>query len=165
MFNGKKVEILNTDAEGRLILCDALCEADSKKPDLLIDFATLTGAARVALGTDIPAYFTHDDTLASQIKSASETKLDPMWQLPLWSDYRCLLDTNTADISNDASSGYGGAITAALYLNEFVNEKTTWLHVDMMAWNVKQSAGRPQGGEAMGVRTLFEVIKERYGRT
>ena len=160
---GITVEIGNTDAEGRLILCDALTEADSAKPDLLIDCATLTGAARVALGTDIPAFFTHDEKLANELSTISMSMHDPLWRLPLWSGYRSALDTNNADLSNDPDSGYGGAITAALYLNEFVDKKTSWVHIDMMAWNVKSRAGRPQGGEVMGIRALFNFIGKRYG--
>lgn len=160
---GITVEIGNTDAEGRLILCDALTEADSAKPDLVIDCATLTGAARVALGTDIPAFFTHDDKLAEALYKASEKFNDPLWRLPLWSGYRSALDTNNADLSNDPDSGYGGAITAALYLDEFVSRTTPWIHIDMMAWNLKNRPGRPTGGEVMGIRALYQLIKEQYG--
>jgi len=161
---GLTVEIGNTDAEGRLILCDALHEADLEKPDLLIDCATLTGAARVALGTDIPAFFTHDNKLADELMRHSHATSDPLWRLPLWKPYRSLLETKNADLSNDPDSGYGGAITAALYLAEFVSRTPAWLHIDMMAWNVSDRPGRPKGGEAMAVRALFSMIKERYGR-
>ncbi|MDX2072758.1 MAG: leucyl aminopeptidase family protein [Alphaproteobacteria bacterium] len=161
---GITVEIGNTDAEGRLILCDALTEADSGKPDLLIDCATLTGAARVALGTDIPAFFTHDDALAESLSKASTRKHDPLWRLPLHSAYRSQLDSPNADLSNDPDSGYGGAITAALYLNEFVSRTTPWIHIDMMAWNPKSRPGRLVGGEAMGIRAVYSMIKERYGK-
>jgi len=161
---GITVEIGNTDAEGRLILCDALYEADDEKPDLLIDCATLTGAARVALGTDIPAFFTSDDRLANDVMKAANTQHDPLWRLPLWKDYRSQLDTKAADLSNDPDSSYGGAITAALYLQEFVSRTSSWLHIDMMAWNLKDRPGRPQGGEAMAFRALYALIKERYGR-
>ncbi len=160
---GITVEIGNTDAEGRLILCDALTEADDDKPDLLIDCATLTGAARVALGTDVPVYFTDDNKLAAQLQKCSETMNDPMWRLPLWKPYRSKLDSQIADISNDPSSGYGGAITAALYLAEFVSKTAAWIHVDMMAWNLADQPGRPKGGDAMAVRALYTLIKERYG--
>lgn len=160
---GINVEIGNTDAEGRLILCDALFEADSETPDLLIDCATLTGAARVALGTEIPAFFTDDNKLANKLAEISERELDPLWRLPLWKAYRSQLDTQTADLSNDPNSGYGGAITAALYLQEFVAKTLSWIHVDMMAWNLQNKAGRPQGGEAMGIRALYTLIKENYG--
>lgn len=160
---GIHVEIGNTDAEGRLILCDALAEADSETPDLLIDCATLTGAARVALGTEIPAFFTNDDTLAAQLAAHAQSEADPLWRLPLWKPYRSLLNTPNADLSNDPDSSYGGAITAALYLQEFVGKTPSWLHIDMMAWNLSDKPGRPQGGEAMGIRALFALLKERYG--
>jgi leucyl aminopeptidase len=159
---GINVEIGNTDAEGRLILCDALSEADDEQPDLLIDCATLTGAARVALGTDIPAFFTGDDELALALSKASFAEHDPLWRLPLWKGYRKQLDTNAADLSNDPDSSYGGAITAALYLQEFVSRTPSWLHIDMMAWNLNSRPGRPQGGEAMAIRALYAFLKERY---
>lgn len=161
---GITVEIGNTDAEGRLILCDALYEADEGKPDLLIDCATLTGAARVALGTEVPAYFTPDDALANELAGHSQSQHDPLWRLPLWKGYRSQLDTAAADLSNDPDSSYGGAITAALYLQEFVSKTPSWLHIDMMAWNLKARPGRPQGGDAMAIRALYALIKERYGR-
>lgn len=160
---GITVEIGNTDAEGRLILCDALFEADSETPDLLIDCATLTGAARAALGTEIPAFFTNDDELAYKIMGFATRQCDPLWRLPLWKNYRKQLDTPNADLSNDPDSAYGGAITAALYLQEFVSKTPSWLHIDMMAWNVGTRPGRPQGGEAMAVRTLYALVKDRYG--
>ncbi|MDX1975116.1 MAG: leucyl aminopeptidase family protein [Rickettsiales bacterium] len=160
---GLTVEIGNTDAEGRLILCDALTEADGEKPDLLVDCATLTGAARVALGTDIPAFFTPDDTLAERIAAHSRKTNDPLWRLPLWKPYRKLLDSASADLSNDPDSAFGGAITAALYLQEFVSKTSAWVHIDMMAWNLSNRPGRPQGGEAMAIRALYSLIKEHYG--
>ena len=160
---GITVEIGNTDAEGRLILCDALFEGDSEKPDLLIDCATLTGAARAALGTEIPAFFTNDDRLAHALADHSARENDPLWRLPLWKNYRKQLDTANADLSNDPDSAYGGAILAALYLQEFVSKTTPWLHIDMMAWNVGTKPGRPQGGEAMAVRALYALVKDRYG--
>lgn len=161
---GIHVEIGNTDAEGRLILCDALTEADQEKPDLLIDCATLTGAARIALGTTVPAYFTPDDKLATHVEKYSRAMNDPLWRLPLFSPYRSMMDSQIADISNDSSSSYGGAITAALYLKEFVSNTRAWMHVDMMAWNLSHQPGRPVGGEAMGLRALFEMIKGTYGK-
>ncbi len=160
---GLTVEIGNTDAEGRLILCDALAEADDETPDLLIDCATLTGAARVALGTDIPAFFTNDEKLALDLSVYSAAQKDPLWRLPLWKGYRKQIDSSAADLSNDPDSSYGGAITAALYLQEFVSKTTSWLHIDMMAWNLSHRPGRPQGGEAMAVRALFALLKDRYG--
>ncbi len=162
---GINVEIGNTDAEGRLILCDALFEGDSEAPDLLIDCATLTGAARVALGTEIPAFFTADNKLANKLAEISEKECDPVWRLPLWKGYRSQLDTKNADLSNDPDSSYAGAITAALYLQEFILKTKSWIHVDMMAWNLQNKAGRPQGGEAMAIRALYKLIKENYGST
>jgi leucyl aminopeptidase len=159
---GLTVEIGNTDAEGRLILCDALAEADSEKPALLIDFATLTGAARVALGTDIPALFTADDTLANALQTIGTKLHDPLYRLPLYAPYRAQLNSKVADISNDPETGQGGAISAALYLKEFVEHANTWAHIDLMAWNMKDAAGRPQGGEAQTLRTVYSYIKERY---
>lgn len=161
---GITVEIGNTDAEGRLILCDALALADDEKPDLLVDCATLTGAARVALGTDIPAFFTPSDTLAKSLGKHSSGQNDPLWRLPLWAGYKKHITPKIADISNDAETGYGGAITAALYLQEFVSKTPHWLHIDMMAWNLGSRPGRPQGGEAMAVRALYAMIKEQYDR-
>jgi len=160
---GITVEIGNTDAEGRLILCDALFEADEERPDLIIDCATLTGAARGALGTEIPAFFTPDDKLATQVNKVSTETADPLWRLPLWTSYRRQLDTPNADLSNDPDSAYGGAITAALYLQEFVSKTRAWLHIDMMAWNLSDKPGRPKGGDAMAVRALHALIREYYG--
>lgn len=160
---GISVEIGNTDAEGRLILCDALADADAERPDLLIDCATLTGAARVALGTDIPAFFTNDEQLALDLSAHAAAESDPLWRLPLWKAYRKQLDSKFADISNDPDGAFGGAITAALYLQEFISKTPSWLHVDMMAWNVSSRPGRPPGGEAMAVRALFALLKDRYG--
>lgn len=156
---GISVEVGDTDAEGRLILCDALAEADSEKPDLLIDCATLTGAARVALGTDIPAFFTPDDKLADKLAKASTNQADPIWRLPLYEPYRDLLKTYAAD-TNNTSSGPGGAITAALFLKSFVEHTKSWVHVDMMAWNVRTRAGRPMGGEAQAIYALLEVVEK-----
>ena len=161
---GLTVEIGNTDAEGRLILCDALAEADDEKPDLLVDCATLTGAARVALGTELPAYFTPDDKLAAELDKQARNHTDPMWRLPLWKPYREMMNSDVADINNAGSGGYAGAITAALYLQDFVTKTRSWVHLDMMAWNLKSRPGRPQGGEAMGLRALFRLIEARYGK-
>ena len=160
---GLTVEIGNTDAEGRLILCDAMTAAVEQSPDLLIDFATLTGAARVALGTDMPAFFTRHDALAKELENASQKVNDPLWRLPLHKPYREMLNSPNADISNDPESGMGGAITAALFLAEFVPEPLEWLHIDLMAWNMKARPGRPAGGEAMAVRAVFELLQQRYG--
>ena len=160
--SGKTIEIDNTDAEGRLILCDAITKAVEDKPDLLIDFATLTGAARIALGTEVPAFFTNDDDSAADLMQASEAVNDPIWQLPLHKAYRYMLDSDIADICNSAASGYGGAITAALYLKEFVPVETKWIHFDVMAYNMRARAGRPKGGEAMGLRAVIEFLQQRY---
>ncbi|MCW8836650.1 MAG: leucyl aminopeptidase family protein [Rhodospirillales bacterium] len=159
---GITVEIGHTDAEGRVILADALAEADTESPDVLIDMATLTGAARVALGADLPALFGNDDKLAEDILRHSKTESDPLWRLPLWAPYRKHIDSTVAGISNDSSSPYGGAITAALFLSEFVSPSTPWMHLDMMAWNTGSRPGRPEGGEAMGLRALFAMLAERF---
>ena len=159
---GLTVEIGNTDAEGRLVLADALAEADREQPDLLIDCATLTGAARIALGADLPALFTPDDALAADLMRNAATTGDPLWRMPLWAPYRELLDSKIADINNISSGSLGGAITAALFLAEFVTETPAWAHIDMMAWNAKPRPGRPVGGEAMALRALFALIEERF---
>ncbi|MDF2366565.1 M17 family metallopeptidase [Sneathiella sp.] len=162
---GKTVEIGNTDAEGRLILADALAAADEEEPDLLIDMATLTGAARVAVGTEIAATFTDDEALYADIAKHSEMEKDPVWRLPLWDEYRHLLDSKFADINNAGSGGYGGAITAGLFLKEFVEKAKSWVHFDIMAYNVRPRPGRPVGGEAFALRALFALIKERYEKS
>jgi leucyl aminopeptidase len=161
--SGKTVEIGNTDAEGRLILCDALTEADSEKPALILDCATLTGAARVALGPDIPALFSNDDALADGLLCAATAQGDPLWRLPLWQPYRKLIDSKIADINNVSESPFAGAIVAALYLAEFVSSATPWGHLDVMAWNGSARPGRPEGGEAIGLRALYEYIRGRFG--
>lgn len=160
---GITVEIGNTDAEGRLVLCDALAEADSEDPDMILDFATLTGAARVALGTDLPALFCNNDSLAGDLANAGDAVGDPMWRLPLWRPYRQMLGSKVADINNVSEGGFGGAITAALYLQEFVRDTTPWAHLDMMAWNLLGKPGRPAGGEAQSLRAVFEMLENRYG--
>jgi leucyl aminopeptidase len=157
------VEIGNTDAEGRVILADALTEASTDKPQLLIDFATLTGAARVALGTDLPAYFCNNERTATDLARFGDAVCDPLWRLPLWAPYRSQIESRVADINNAPAGGYGGAITAALFLAEFVDPAITWVHVDLMAWNLKSSPGRPEGGEAQGMRAMFELIRNVAG--
>ena len=157
---GHSVEIGNTDAEGRVILCDALAEADSEKPDLIIDAATLTGAARVALGPELPALFSSDDELADHLLRHGRAEGDPLWRLPLHRSYRRMLDSKVADINNMADAPYGGAITAALYLSEFVSPATKWMHIDTMAWNLKDRPGRPEGGEAFALRALLAFIRD-----
>ncbi len=161
--NGKTVEIGNTDAEGRLVLADAITAADEQEPDLLIDFATLTGAARVAVGTEISATFTDDDDLFALIERHAKNEKDPVWRLPLWDEYRELIDSKVAEINNAGSSGFGGAITAGLFLKEFVEKSKSWVHFDVMAYNSRARAGRPVGGEAFAMRAMFAALKERYG--
>lgn len=159
---GITVEVGNTDAEGRLILCDALAEADTEDPALIVDFTTLTGAARVALGGELPAMFANQDELADDLLKAGEAVNDPMWRLPLWKPYRRLLDSKVADINNVSEGGMGGAITAALYLQEFVDDARPWAHFDISAWNASDRPGRPVGGEAQGLRAVFEMIERRF---
>jgi leucyl aminopeptidase len=160
--SGKTVEIGNTDAEGRLILCDALFEADQENPEMLIDFATLTGAARVALGPEMQALFSNNDDLANSILRASTETADPIWRLPLWKPYRKLIDNKIADFNNVAEGPFAGAIIGALYLAEFVHESTPWAHLDIMAANTKAKPGRPEGGEATGMRALYRAIRDRF---
>src|SRR5262249_28805313 len=157
---GKTVEIGNTDAEGRIILCDALAEADSEQPDLLIDCATLTGGARVAVGTEISALFSTDDDLAEALTRHGLQQDDPLWRRPLWEGYRDMLKSPVADINSAPDSSYASAITAALYLKHFVTRTKAWAHIDMMGWNLKARPGRPVGGEAMAVRALFAFLRE-----
>jgi len=159
---GLTVEIGNTDAEGRLVLADALTETSREQPDLIIDIATLTGAAKIALGTDLPALFTDDDNLANGLFSASQHTQDPIWRMPIHQPYRKLLNSQIADINNMGNSGYAGAITAALFLKEFVSEKTSWAHFDIMAWNVSASPAHPEGGEAVGLRAIFYYLQQRF---
>jgi leucyl aminopeptidase len=159
---GKTVEIGNTDAEGRLILCDALTEADSEIPDMLIDCATLTGAARVALGPEIQALFSNNEALANDILRASVDTADPVWRLPIWKPYRQRLDSKLADINNASDNPQAGAILGALYLSEFVSATTPWAHLDIFASNAKAAPGRPEGGEATGMRALYRMIRERF---
>jgi leucyl aminopeptidase len=160
---GKSVEIGNTDAEGRLILADCLAEADSEKPELMIDFATLTGAARVALGPDLPALFTRDDALAAALAAAGTEERDPLWRLPLWAPYRKWLDTSVADINSTGESAFAGAVTAALFVADFVSPATRWAHFDLFAWNPKARPGRPEGGEAMTIRAIYRMLVDRFG--
>ncbi|CCQ75144.1 M17 family metallopeptidase [Magnetospira sp. QH-2] len=162
--DGKTVEIGHTDAEGRVVLADALAEASADKPEIIIDCATLTGAARVALGTDLPALFCNDDSLADDLLKAGMAQGDPLWRLPLWDPYRPKIDGKTAMLTNDAEGRYGGAITAALFLREFVGAEIPWIHIDMMAWNGGSRPGRPEGGEAQGLRALFALLEQRYDR-
>lgn len=161
---GLTVEIGNTDAEGRLVLGDALTRAEEDAPELIIDFATLTGAARVAVGPDLPALFANDDTLADHLAAAGLEVGDPVWRLPLWDDYADMLKSDVADINNAGEGGFAGAITAALFLKRFVPDATPWLHLDTFAWRPVARPGRPKGGEALGLRAVFQLLQKRYGR-
>jgi len=160
-YQGLTVEIDNTDAEGRLVLCDALALAIEGDPELIIDFATLTGAARTAVGTEIAAMFCNDDAVADALYQAGRRQDDPVWRLPLHAPYAAMLDSKVADLANASSSPYAGAITAALFLQRFVDERP-WVHFDIMAFNVRARPGRPEGGEAMGVRTVFDYLCNRF---
>jgi len=160
---GKTIEVTNTDAEGRLVLADALTLAVEDKPELLLDFATLTGAARVALGPDLPALFTPDEALAADFAAASAATGDPVWRLPLWAGYDDLLKSSVADMVNSAEGPFAGAITAALFLQAFVPAGTCWAHLDSYAWNNKAQSGRPKGGEALALRAAFALIRQRFG--
>jgi leucyl aminopeptidase len=164
---GITVEIGNTDAEGRLVLADALALADEEAPELIVDFATLTGAARVALGPDVPPFFTDDDALSGHLMRVAESENDPMWRLPLWRPYEQMLDSSVADTNNVGSggqgSGFGGAITAALFLRKFVGRAKAWLHLDIFAWTSSARPGRPEGAECMTARALYAMLTARYG--
>jgi len=159
---GLTIEVDNTDAEGRLVLCDAMTRAAEKSPELLLDFATLTGAARVALGTEMPAFFTDNEVLAKSIQEYSVDWNDLVWRLPLHEPYRQMIESKVADIVNSSREPFGGAITAALFLKSFVEEGQDWAHFDLMAWNQRARAGRPEGGEAMGLLGLFAMLREQY---
>jgi leucyl aminopeptidase len=160
--SGKTIEVGNTDAEGRIVLADALAEASLEQPDLLIDFATLTGAARVALGAALPALFSNEDELACGVIKAGKAEQDPLWQMPLFAPYKRFIKGKFADLTNNPSTGMGGAITAALFLENFVGENIPWIHIDLMAWNDSNQPGRPEGGEAMGIRAMFAYLAKRY---
>ncbi len=158
---GVSVEIDNTDAEGRIVLCDALARACELKPDLLLDFATLTGAARVALGPDLPVLYANDETLANDWLSAGQRSRDPLWRLPLWRPYLRYLTSGIADLANGSASTMAGSITAALFLERFVADTQVWGHVDVYAWNDADRPGKPTGGEAQGLRAAYELLKTR----
>jgi len=160
---GLTVEVGNTDAEGRLVLCDALAEADTEQPALLIDLATLTGAARVALGPELPALFGSRPETVDAVARHGRALSDPVWPLPLWSGYDDELASKVADLNNVSSSPFAGSIIGALFLRRFVAAATDWLHVDLYAWNGKERPGRPVGAEAQSVRALFALLAERYG--
>ncbi|WP_332701582.1 leucyl aminopeptidase family protein [Devosia sp.] len=159
---GITVEIGNTDAEGRLILADALALADEEHPDLLIDLATLTGAARVALGPDLPPLYSNDDTLARDLMDQGAAADDPLWQMPLWAPYDAMMSSKIADVNNAASGGFAGSVTAALFLRRFVSEATTWAHLDIYGWAPEARPGRSQGGTDQGIRAIYGVLKQRY---
>jgi leucyl aminopeptidase len=159
---GLTVEIGNTDAEGRLILADALALADEEAPDLLIDMATLTGAARVALGPDLPPFYTDDDRVAEGLARHAGAENDPLWRLPLWRPYNTLFESKIADLNNAGSSGFAGSITAALFLRRFVERARAYAHFDLFAWTPTAKPGRPVGGEAQGIRALFSLCRERW---
>ena len=158
---GLTVEIDNTDAEGRLVLCDALALADDDHPDLIVDFATLTGAARVALGLELPGFYSTDNTFATELMAAGETEEDCVWHLPLHQPYASYMKGSISDLVNCAPTPMGGSITAALYLQKFV-ENSPWAHFDVGAWNDRARPGRPKGGEAMGLRAVFKALEKRY---
>lgn len=160
---GLTVEIGNTDAEGRVILADALTAAAETHPELIIDFATLTGAARIALGADLPALFSNSDELAAGLLESGERVNDPLWRMPLWAPYAQLLESPIADLSNMASTRFAGCITAALFLQRFVIGNVLWAHMDVFGWNESDRPARPQGGEAFGVRAAFEYLEKRFG--
>jgi len=161
---GISVEIGNTDAEGRLVLGDALAYGDEESPDLMVDMATLTGAARVALGPDLPPFFTDDAAIAEAIRIHAAKQHDPLWQLPLWQPYEQMLASKTADTSHITSGGFAGAVTAALFLKKFVKPQTPWVHLDVFGWVPVAKPWAPVGGEAQGIRALFAVIEEKYSR-
>jgi leucyl aminopeptidase len=160
---GLTVEIGNTDAEGRLILADALAAADEETPELLIDMGTLTGAARVALGPDLPPFYTDDEALALDLARCAAEENDPVWRLPLWRPYDAMLKSKVADLNNVSSTTFAGSITCALFLRRFVERAKTWLHIDVYAWNPKTKAGRPEGGECQAARALYALLVSRYG--
>ena len=159
---GLTVEIGNTDAEGRLVLCDLLAEASDESPDLLLDAATLTGAARVALGPDMPALFCNDDAWADQLLAAGVSRNDPLWRLPLWASYNSWLDSPVADLNNVSTKPMAGAIVAALFMERFVAPGVKWVHLDTYAWNDQSRPGRPEGGEAQAMRAVFSAMRTRF---
>lgn len=161
-YKGISVEVDNTDAEGRLVMCDALALAAEEKPELMLDYSTLTGSARSAVGAEIAAMFANDDALAEGISAGAGAVADPVWRLPLHTPYDYMLKSNVADTVNSASLPYGGAITAALFLEKFVDE-VPWAHFDIMAFNIRNRPGRPEGGEAMGIRAAFQYLQARFG--
>jgi leucyl aminopeptidase len=160
---GVTVEVGNTDAEGRLILADALALADEEAPELLIDMGTLTGAARVALGPELPPFYTDDDALAAKVAQHAAAENDPLWRLPLWRPYEAMLESKIADINNVSTSSFAGSITCALFMKRFVESAKSWLHLDIYAWTPSAKPGRPEGGECQAARAMYALLKERYG--
>jgi leucyl aminopeptidase len=160
MRDGTTVEVGNTDAEGRLILADALVEAGTDKPKMIVDFSTLTGAARTAVGAEISALFCNDQKMAAALLQAGHDMEDPLWRLPLHAPYRKMLDSTIADLNSAPNSPYAGAITAALFLQHFVPKTQNWVHLDFMGWNLSGKPGRPEGGEAMAVRAVYRLIED-----
>ena len=160
--NGLSVEIGNTDAEGRVVLADALAYACERDPELIIDFATLTGAARVALGTDLPPLFSNQPGISQAIQQAGDEWEDPLWTMPLYQPYLEQIRSPIADLNNSSKSAYGGCITAALFLQQFITPDTPWVHIDTFAWNQSSRPGRPEGGEALGLRAVFRYLQQRY---
>jgi len=160
---GITVEIGNTDAEGRLILADAIALADEEEPELIADMATLTGAARVALGTEVVPFYTDDRNLAAELARGAETENDPLWRMPLWRPYDQLLESKIADVNNVSSGGFAGSITAAMFLRRFVSATKAWVHFDIYAWNQTTKPGRPEGAECQAVRALYALLVARYG--
>jgi leucyl aminopeptidase len=160
---GLTVEVGNTDAEGRLVLADALTAADAEAPDLLIDMATLTGAARTALGPELPAAYANDADLLENLRGHAEREHDPLWPMPLWSGYDEDLASKVADLNNVAAHAFAGSIMAALFLRRFVTASPRWLHLDVYAWNARERPGRPIGAEVQGVRALYRFIRARCG--
>jgi len=159
---GLTVEIDNTDAEGRLLLCDALSMASGEKPELIVDYATLTGAARGAVGAEIAALFSNDDALALELTQLGRSEDDAVWPMPLHTGYDYMLNSNIADVVNSAASPYAGAVTAALFLKRFIDE-VPWIHFDIMAFNIRKRPGRPEGGEAMALRSVYRHLSQRFG--
>ncbi|MEQ1899371.1 MAG: leucyl aminopeptidase family protein [Devosia sp.] len=161
--SGQTIEIGNTDAEGRLILGDALTLADEEKPELIVDMATLTGAARTALGPDLPPLYSTDDTLAAELMAAGLASDDPLWHMPLWQPYESMLTSRIADVNHVSSGAFAGSITAALFLKRFVREAGAWVHLDIFAWAPEARPGRPFGGTDQGIRSVYGVLKKRFG--
>ena len=160
---GITVEIGNTDAEGRLVLADALALADEEKPDLLIDLGTLTGAARVALGPDLPPFYTDDEGLAQELVACAKRENDPLWRLPLWPPYDSWLNSKVANVNNAPSGTFAGSITCALFLQRFVEAAKSWLHVDIYGWTPSAKPARPEGGECQAARAIYKLLSDRYG--